>query len=311
MSDLAYTVETYLTAISISTKKRVLVEGRYDRQHINNLLSVVAPNSKIHVDAAQYIKSSDRIINKNNRMKVEAIHSGAIELGVSNAFFLCDREFRNFTIEDVVKDDLDTHYVTEKLHWTFGHSMENYFFHKDILIDAYKYLFSGENKNETFRIFEEIIDCSFKLTAAITLASRRMDRLTFPLSIITWKDFIIDNGKVYLKDFEGLEWIDCDDNHKFYDYMKEYFAIASTSSHVVCSRVSRGHTAMIMLQRIFSACIFNASCSRSAWLAEEGANKFSNISEEMIANALSESWVRKIDREQQNYPVGLFDRIVS
>lgn len=311
MSDLAYTVATYLTAISISTKKRVLVEGKYDRQHINNLLSVVAPHHKIHVDAAQYIKSNDRVINKNNRMKVESVHLGALELGISNVFFLCDREFRNFSIDDVVKDDLDEHYVNEKLHWTFGHSMENYFFHKDILIDAYKYLFSGENKNDAFKIFEEIIDYSFKLTAAITLASKKMDRLTFPISIITWKDFLIRDGEVYLKEFDDLEWTDCDDNHKFYIYLKEYFAITSTSSHIICSRISRGHTAMIMLQRIFAACIFYASSSENIRLAVEGANKFSNISEETIANSLSESWVRKIDRVQQNYPVGLFDRIVS
>ncbi|MCP2230175.1 DUF4435 domain-containing protein [Erwinia aphidicola] len=311
MSELAYTVDTYLTAISISTKKRVLVEGRYDRQHLNNLLSVVAPHNKIHIDAAQYIKSSDKGINKNNRKKVEAIHQGSVELGIDNVYFLCDREFRSFSVADVIKDDLEGHYSSNKLHWTYGHSMENYFFHKNILIDAYRYLFSGENKNLSFNLFERIIDSSFQLIAALTLASREMQRLTFPLSLVTWRDFIIQDDKIFLKKRTDLTWQDCEDNNSFYDFYHEYFSITSTSPPIVCSRISRGHTAMIILQRVFSACVFNINNNENKSLAEEGANKFSNISEEIIANALSESWVRKIDRSQHNYPVSLFDVIVG
>jgi len=311
MSDLAYTVESYLAAIAISTKKRVLVEGRYDRQHLNNLLSVIAPKNKIHIDAAQYIKSNDQKISKNNRLKVEFIHEGAMARGITSVSFLCDREFRAFSINESINDELNGHYIQDRLHWTYGHSMENYFFNKEILVDAYKFLFSGEEKNSVFKLFEDSLESAFVLLAAVTLASKEMDRLTFPLSIINWKDFIVNEEGASLKVYDALTWNVNDTNKKFHESFLKYLSITKSSTPVICARISRGHTAMVILQRIFSACIYHASFEINPKLAEEGANKFSNISEESLANALSESWVRKIDRSQMNYPVSLFDDMIK
>ncbi|MBN3255186.1 DUF4435 domain-containing protein [Pectobacterium brasiliense] len=311
MSDLSYTVESYLAAIAISTKKRVLVEGRYDRQHLNNLLSVIAPKNRIHIDAAQYIKSNDRRLSKNNRLKVEAVHEGAMARGITSVSFLCDREFRAFSINESINDELNGHYMQDRLHWTYGHSMENYFFNKEILVDAYKYLFAGEEKNTVFELFESALESAFILLAAVTLASKEMNRLTFPLSVLNWKDFIVNEEGVSLKLLDALTWEVNDDNKRFYESFIQYLSITKSSTPVICARISRGHTAMVILQRIFSSCIYHASFKINPELAEEGANKFSNISEELLANSLSESWVRKVDRSQMNYPVSLFDDMIS
>lgn len=72
--EVKYDVQKYITSVRMSSKKRILVEGRDDRSHVKNLLEVTLGENQIKIDTAENIKGDCNITKKNNRAKIEKIH---------------------------------------------------------------------------------------------------------------------------------------------------------------------------------------------------------------------------------------------
>jgi hypothetical protein len=121
----------------MSSKIRVLVEGKDDRGHILNLLNLLAPKVRLKVDIAVDILGDCKLTASNNRAKIEKIH-GQCKGNESyrRLFFLCDREFRNFVIGGLVEDKSVDHEVDGNMSWTLGHSIENYFLSPHMLSEG-------------------------------------------------------------------------------------------------------------------------------------------------------------------------------
>ncbi|MDG0806492.1 DUF4435 domain-containing protein [Pectobacterium brasiliense] len=292
MSSCSYSIDSYITALEMSSKKRILVEGRHDRLHLYQLVYKFYPHSKIQIDTAQDIKSSDKATAKNNRLKIELIHSRVKDK--NNIWFLCDREFREFSWADKIEDTLNAHYCNDSLYWTLGHSLENYFFDSDVIIDAFKYLSPSEYKFRAVEIFRGLIPSSFDLFAAISLSAKKIDKAGLPSALISWRDLTIDGNKVVLERRDAYEKIDDVCVNEFFNGISEFIPKVVLSNDVFRPRVIRGHTGVLLLQRLFSACLYFSGKDDNRIEAERSANYFSNISEISVTTALSESWVRMI-----------------
>lgn len=291
MSSCAYTIDSYITSLTMSSKKRLLVEGRHDRAHLYQLIYKFNPASKVKIDTAQDIKASDKAMSKNNRLKIETIHSRVKRK--DNISFLCDREFREFTINDQIEDLLNSHYCDDSLYWTLGHSLENYFFNASIIIDAFQFLSPSEYKYKAIELFSELISSSFAVLAAISLAAKDIDKAGLPAALIDWKDIVINDGAIKLIRRDAYD-IDpaCVDG--FFNAFDAVLPSVIASDVGVCSRVVRGHTGILLLQKLFSACLYYVGREDDAVQADSSANYFCNISELSLTTALAESWVRKI-----------------
>jgi hypothetical protein len=301
MSACAYTIESYITSLTMSSKKRVLVEGRHDRLHLYQLIYKFNPNSKVMIDTAQDIKASDKAMSKNNRLKIEIIHSRVKNR--KNIWFLCDREFREFDVNGKVNDLLNSHFCDDSLYWTLGHSLENYFFNVDVIADAFQFLSPSEYKFKAVRLFKEIISSSFELLAAVSLSARKIDKAGLPCALIDWKDIVISDSEVTIKRREKYEKIDDGCVNDFFDAFTELRPIISSSDSTVCPKIIRGHTGVLLLQKLFSACLYYTGSEEHKILAESSANYFVNISEISLTTALAESWIRKIGIEKNiTYP---------
>ena len=92
MSSCAYTIDSYITLLTMSSKKRLLVEGRHDRSHLYQLIYKFNPASKVKIDTAQDIKASDKAMSKNNRLKIETIHSKVKEKIISPSYVTANSE---------------------------------------------------------------------------------------------------------------------------------------------------------------------------------------------------------------------------
>ncbi|MBL5906020.1 DUF4435 domain-containing protein [Serratia fonticola] len=309
MSSCTYNIESYITSLSMSRKKRILVEGRDDRKHLTNLLERMINGVRIKIDTAQDIRSDDRASSKNNRLKVELIHSRV--KGNENILFLCDREFRGFSLDECMNDDINCHYESESLFWTLGHSLENYFFNEEVLVDAYRYLCGSEYKNDAINRFLEVINSVFVIISSLALAARDIGKESFPMSVIKWQDFRFENGSIYLKEDSELDWLENNLNVPLLTGYYNYLPIMQRTPLSINARICRGHSGMILLQRVFSACIYDAGKIDDPEYALDGAKKFSNISEEILANSLSESWVRHVERQLASYPEPLVSKIVA
>ena len=145
--DLKYDISNYIASVKMSSKKRILVEGRDDRSHVNNLLYVLLADHKIKIDTAENIKGDCSTTAKNNRAKIEKIHA-ATEASSShdNLFYLCDREFIKFDIDKKIIDRMTGHENDGNFSWTIGHSFENYFFTDELVCKAYRFLIGNQIK---------------------------------------------------------------------------------------------------------------------------------------------------------------------
>lgn len=291
MSSCAYTIDSYITSLSMSSKKRVLVEGRHDRLHLYQLIYRFNPKSKVKIDTAQDIKASDKAMSKNNRLKIETIHSKVKRK--DNISFLCDREFREFSFNEKVEDLLDSHYCDDSLYWTLGHSLENYFFNASVITDAFQFLSPSEYKYKAVELFNELISSSFEVLAAISLAAKNIDKAGLPGALIDWRDIAINDGSINLIRRDAYE-IDHACVDEFFNAFDIVLPSVVASDAEVCLRVVRGHTGILLLQKLFSACLNHIGRDDDPLLADASANYFCNISELSLTTALAESWVRKI-----------------
>ncbi|NNN48682.1 hypothetical protein [Vibrio sp. 2-2(8)] len=308
-TSLTYDIQKYITKIKMSSKKRILVEGKDDKSHLQNLLNIIeVPNIKI--DTAEQIKGNCKITSKNNRAKIDKIFNVCKEKSEClNLYYLCDREFYKFSVENIITDDLKITDFTHNLNWTIGHSIENYFLDFIILSDAYRYLCGSEYKSKAIELFKKILPSSFRLVASITLSAKDLGQFSYPNGVVMWDKFSIDGDVLSLN-------IAINNNtpeilKKFVNLTNEYNEITNKTDIRVCANICRGHTVMLLLQRIFSYCLYTVILSDDEVLAKKESLSFSKIKESQLSSALGESWVRHVKQGYENYPKELIHSIAS
>lgn len=299
-------VPKYIASVRMSSRKRILVEGRDDRSHIKNLLDVIIGNNRIKIDTAENIKGDCKITARNNRAKIEKIYAACKSSNKhSNLYFLCDREFKEFHISEQVTDLMNGHKTEGNLSWTIGHSLENYFIEPELISDAYRYLTSSEYKSDAALKFKELLPSALKIIAAISLAAKDIGKCSYPLGVIGWEDFDINAGLLELN-IDSLGSGDTPDILvNFKAAYRKYQPIVEASDEVIYAKICRGHTAMQLLQRVFALCLFRAGFQQDENLAQKSASDFSKLKESTVSTALCEAWLKTIKSGSGNYPVNL------
>jgi len=304
--ELKYDISNYIASVKMSSKKRILVEGRGDKSHISNLLDVLLDDHKIKIDTAENIKGDCTRTAKNNRAKIEKIHgSTKSSNNHDNLFYLCDREFVKFDIGEKITDLMTEHECDGNLSWTIGHSLENYFITDDLVCTAYRFLCVSEYKTRAENIYKRLFPSALRLIAAITLAAKKIEKCTYPSGTIGWQDFSIVDEEVHIDIDEWKARKNNENASRFHREFKTYIPIVSETDELICSRICRGHTAMLMLQRVFSACLYFVIKSDDEALAEKVAGDFSRIKEGALAGALSEAWIQSVKDGKAIYPENL------
>jgi hypothetical protein len=300
----------YIASVKMSSKKRILVEGRDDKSHIKNLLNAIAKGHKVKVDTAENLKGDCARTAKNNRAKIEKVHDMTKQSSSHrNLYFLCDREFFKFEITDEISDLMSEDEVDGNLNWTIGHSLENYFIKEEIVCRAYRFLCGSEYKNDAEDLYEKIFSSALQVIATVTLAAKAIGKCSYPAGTIGWQDFNI-NGEVLTFDIE--QWKSTKNNQIAEDFYNEYkinHPIVEKSNVLICSRICRGHTAMLLLQRTFSACLNEVSKTDDASLSIKLANDFSKIKESTLVSALCESWLQSVITGNAIYPEQLIHSV--
>lgn len=308
--ELKYKLPEYVVMARMSSKIRILVEGKDDRGHVLNLFNFFAPKAKLKVDVALNIVGDCNVTRTNNRAKIEKIHSHCKgKSSYRRLFFLCDREFRNFNVDDAIEDSNADHEVDGNLSWTLGHSIENYFLSPLMLGDGFRYLSGSGRKTQALKLFSDLFDDSMRKIAAITLAAREINCASYPVSIVNWSGIDVSNGAVDLGLRAGLT---ADPFMiKFVSVYERYLSIVDRTGIDICARLCRGHTAVVILQRLFSACLYAVGEEVDDETAMYDANLFNNLPETSISSALSEAWVRKLADGQSQYPRPLVELVSS
>lgn len=304
---LRWDLEEYIAMTAMSSKARILVEGKGDRGHISSLFAVLHPEIKVRIDLAIDIKGNCKTTSSNNRAKIEKIHDFCKSRPThKKLFFLCDREFRKFELGEQIIDELKGHEVDGNLSFTLGHSIENYFLSDVMLGEGFKFLTASGLKTEAVEIFCDFFDSSIRIVAAASLAAKILCCAGYPAKLVTLDVIKVSEG--------GVEICWGDDSsddfmRRFVEKYEECLEIVNATETLVCARFCRGHTAVIILQRVFAACLLHAGNSKDKEQAEYDAALFANVSENSISSALSESWIRRVSTGEASYPLSLVDLV--
>lgn len=308
--ELKYDISKFIAASKMSSKIRVLVEGKDDRGHILNLLNLLAPKARLKVDIAVDILGDCKLTANNNRAKIEKIHEQCKDdESHRKLFFLCDREFRNFVISGAVEDNSSDHEVDGNMSWTLGHSIENYFLSPQMLSEGFMFLSGSGNKRRAVELFCSIFEDSLRKIAAATLAAKVLGCANYPASLVKWHTISISGELV---DFDlGSETPENAFMNTFIAKYDELLSIANRTDIATCERFCRGHTAVVMLQRLFAACLYHVAKNEDEEMARYDANIFNNVPEASISSALSEAWIRRVQDGLAYYPRPLVDLVVA
>lgn len=308
--EVKYDISQYLASVKMSSKKRILVEGKDDKAHIGQLFYAVLGDSKIKIDTAENLKGISAATSKNNRAKIDFIHAickTSDQYG--NLYLLCDREYLKFNIGRQIEDLMDEHENDGNLNWTIGHSLENYFIDGDLIIDAFSFLTASEFKLGASDLFKRVLNSAIRVVAALTLSAKDIDSCSYPAGTIQWNDFSICDNKILL----GIEsWRTKNRSEiatRFIDGVNKYLPIVENSEELICSRICRGHTAILMLQRVFSACLYHTGNVHDETTSRKDANIFGSLKESTVASALSEAWIRRVKAGSASYPKNLVQSV--
>ncbi|QVM98737.1 DUF4435 domain-containing protein [Pseudomonas sp. SORT22] len=306
--ELKYDLAQYLTMTKMSSKIRVLVEGKDDRSHVHNLIKVAAPGLRFRVDTAVELVGDCDETRTNNRAKIEKVHSCCKGKGThKKLFFFCDREFRRFVVGDSIVDELLEHEVDGNLSWSLGHSIENYFLSSSMLCEGFRYLTASAQKNEAIDMFVRYFPSAIRLVASLTVAAKDLRCAGYPGGLLKWQNIEFNDAGIVLK-FEPSDDVF---RNRFLNAVEESDSIVNATDVDVCSRFCRGHTAVLVLQRVFAACLFFCGQSSDAIAAKYDADAFNNLSEATISSALSEAWILRVRQGEPQYPLPLVASILA
>ncbi|WP_299691023.1 DUF4435 domain-containing protein [uncultured Vibrio sp.] len=308
-SKITFDIPQYIAQVKMSSKTRLLVEGRDDRTHISNLLHKLG-RSKVRIDTAEQIKGNCQQTAKNNRKKIDVIHDVCRgKKAYSNLYYLADREFEHFHIDSSIEDQLSHNSLIDNLCFTSGHSMENYFINSMVLQDAYSYLCSSEYKHDALADFERVLASAYQVVAAISLAARDLGKATFPIGVIPWEAFQYTDENLQI-DPTKMRSIGSNIYEEFLTLYEKWLSITKFSTIDTCEMICRGHTAIIMLQRVFSSCLYSVAIKdEDANEAAKIAENFSKLSESQLSCSLGEAWIRKAAEGESRYPQTLVQAI--
>lgn len=133
-SSAKYTPSEYLSYVKMDSNVRhLLVEGPDDQNAFTILFEYLLEEnirSSIVVNSADILTHS----NPENRQAVEKICAMISQQQYSDRFVgFVDREFREFSWEPLLHDNINGHKMVNRLVWSRGHSVENYFLDTEIL----------------------------------------------------------------------------------------------------------------------------------------------------------------------------------
>lgn len=182
-----YTIDDYRVFLIIEEKSRILVEGSSDKQVFDLLLDELGVKFNKSVNNI-VIETSDLIENKSLKLEPSS-HIGCREkieiiceilkddINHHKVFGFVDREFRGFDFSSSCVDKIKAHKIVDRVIWTRGHSIENYFFNQNILRNTLKSKLAESWFKEALQLFERYFESVIHIACCVSIAANETGKL--------------------------------------------------------------------------------------------------------------------------------------
>lgn len=313
MISTQYTPSGYRNLLRMSHHQRLLVEGKDDKQLFKLLLDEFYNcnqdiENKVSIDSAETLIGFEQAIG--NREKVETICKSVKNTSYSSKLVgFVDREFREFEVGINIQDNLTTHKVEDRLVWSRGHSVENYFFDFSILRDPLRDLSATECFDEALTLLARVIESAIRLACAASLTGKEFGKLKLIKNSVSWKllevtqagiTLLLDSWEQYLVEDQHLPLKDAQKLiHRYQYWSKKIETVDFRLIRWMC----HGHIGIAFIWAAYSRCVYNV-CPRGGQRKPEAeVASVQGIREGNRFHACASWWARKAMRNQCDYPI--------
>jgi hypothetical protein len=302
--------ESYLSYVEMSSKYRLLVEGYSDKTALSYAISKLKYDD-IDIDTAEDLISFNSTLG--NRQKVEVICQEINDkTSINNFIGFVDREFRRFEVNEKISSEISTHYKSNNLFWTFGHSIENYTFSEKIIAKSLQYLANSPNAPKAIESYTNIFPSVLTLSTALTLTLYEKDfEMSRVISLLEWDIFEISGNEISidLKKFDsGLKergFSEQERNDLIDEYSKSLSIVKSSDQNSI-KCFCHGHTGIRVIKSTFARCLNDH--------LDDGENinsVFLRISDKHLFNTLINVYYDIIKHDGTEFPSLIIDTLVN
>lgn len=312
-----YTPDEYITWLIMSERKHLLVEGRDDKRVFQFALHEfsVRNNHNAYYDDIDIDCADDLIKSEaSNYRRIEVICERI--KGTSHAHKIVgfvDRGFREFSIQGGLVDKLKKHNIIDRLIWSRGHSIENYHFDFNTLLEPLREHSDIDHFGQAIDLFRLIFDSTLYLACAVSLTLEALNKLTKLNNCVDWtvleianKDIVISIDSLKRKLVESHN-ISVEETNLFIQkYM--YYSSVVKLSNIECARwACHGHVGFKIIWAAYGRCVYKIYEGRGELNPHSSVQKVLGAKENIRFRACINSWVRRALANATDYPKEIFE----
>jgi hypothetical protein len=309
--ELKYNEAGYRNMVKMSSFKYILVEGPDDKRFLMYLVKdLFGRRSDLKIHGAHQISFGNKL---GNRERVEAIAKSISKHNHASRFMgFVDREFREFEMTHDVADLLKKHKITDRLIWSRGHSIENYFFEFTILNRPLRHFSITPYYDDALDLLEQNLPYILKLACAMGLAARECNLLgaikgsidwnilqfnssELTLDVQKWEEALIK--KPQIRKDQARNVIDA-----FYKYSRKISRIDADIIRWLC----HGHIGMSCIWASYARCIFEVCRKSGGEKPSHEANNVLKAEETVRFNSCASEWSLLASKKSCEYPEDIF-----
>ncbi|MGK7885455.1 MAG: DUF4435 domain-containing protein [Crocosphaera sp.] len=339
MNGLQLTPEEYLTEIIMSRDRFLLLEGSDDEAFFILIRNFLRKNESqisedkldllknIVIDTAEGIKGESGNGDKlGNRAKIEKICDLITQesSNIQNRLVgFVDREFREFEYDNELKDNLKTHKINNRLIWSKGHSIENYFFEISTLKEAFNNYLVSDFYLEAFEMFESKFAHTLRIACALSLAGwSENENLLQPVTkSIDWQciDISSTSVKINLEEWDKILKKRCKLNQtrieKLFNKFETYLNMTNQCDLETLRCLSHGHIGFNFMFAVYGKCLYLTASSDQPEKKRKEAEKV-NKNKDTRFPTVANAWIRSQSIEVDNnnnhdFPIKCFWMLIN
>ncbi|MGF1523337.1 MAG: hypothetical protein ACFBSF_13560 [Leptolyngbyaceae cyanobacterium] len=324
-----YTLKAYQVLLKTNRTKRLLVEGKDDRQFFKLLINEFSKLSekkrieRINIDSASDFISSDVSEGEKqlgNREIVERICQKASNTDYAHRLVgFVDREFRGFNYlnKEEIKDDIQKHNInlTGRVIWSRGHSIENYFFDRTVLSETLRLHISEEWFEKTMNFFEQYFEQVIILGCAVSMATRQIKAQVEKKfekigKCIDWKmlnldgDSLLLNNEGWKSELIKRKILTLHEAEKILQLFFDWKAKLETVNFDLVRWLCHGHIGFKFILSFFKFCIVKTCPDRNL----ENPDKYlGNFKDDKHFNFCVNVWLKRAIVNECEHPMETFN----
>mgnify|MGYP006295611663 CR=1 FL=1 len=322
MTTLKYTMSGYRSLLSYSHQRHLLVEGADDKRafslFLDELFERLAPAGieSVRIDSAQDLIECDEA---GNRQKVEMVcESVSGKPYAERIVGFVDREFREFDRHPDLADSVKGHRISDRLIWSRGHSIENYYFDFDTLRSPLREFSVIDRFRDALALFKAVFATTIRLACAASLAGDEIGMLSLVKGSVGRDVLEVDNSEeplltlnlgawrsnlmARLKASEGIA-------ERLTDRFQYWCARVEEADFHVVRWMCHGHIGLAFIWAVYSRCVLEV-CQRHGRRetdAEADARRVLKAEESVRFNACAARWVERSLGDHCSFPIQVFE----